>query len=153
MDVKVIQAGLEHVDETAKLFDAYRQFYRQRPDRPAARRFLIDRLSQNQSVVLLALDESASPATGVGFVQLYPSFSSIRLKPIWILNDLFVAPEARRYGVARLLMNEAAAMARASGAVRVILSTAKDNKAAKALYVSLGYQLEELFDNYELPLV
>ncbi len=26
------------------------------------------------------------------------------VKPIWILNDLFVAPEARRAGVARWLL-------------------------------------------------
>src|SRR5438046_1813330 len=98
MGVKVIRAGVEEVPLVAPLFDAYRRFYGQQPDLPGAAAFLTDRLASEQSVVFLAVDGAASPATSLGFVQLYPSFSSVRMKPIWILNDLFVATEARRLG-------------------------------------------------------
>lgn len=88
----------------------------------------------------------------MGFVQLYPSFSSVRMRPIWVLNDLFVAEPARRLGVGRLLMDAATTHARATGAARLALSTAKTNLAARSLYLSLGYHLDEEFDHLELPL-
>ena len=43
----------------------------------------------------------------VGFVNLYPVFSSVNLTRQWILNDLFVVPEARKLGVGRVLMERA----------------------------------------------
>ncbi len=147
MGVRIVSAGLEHLDLLAGLFDGYRQFYGRAPDQPAARRFLEARLRGRESVVLLAVRDDA-PETGVGFVQLYPSFSSVSMQPIWILNDLFVAPEARRAGVARSLLGAAYDLARSTGAARVRLSTAKDNEAARALYLASGYRKIE-FDQYE----
>ena len=149
MSVQTIRAGLEHLGQLAALFDAYRQFYDQAADLPAARQFLEARLKAGESVVFLAVEEG-NPGTGLGFVQLYPSFSSVGLRPIWALNDLFVAPPARRRGVARALLAAARELARSSGAARIRLSTAKGNAAAKALYAAEGYRLLE-FDQYELP--
>lgn len=146
MGVTTIRAGVEHLDVLTGLFDAYRQFYGQEPDLPGARRFLEARLRAGDSVVLLAFDATG---TGVGFVQLYLSFSSVSMKPIWILNDLFVAPQARRAGVARSLLEAACELARSTGAARLRLSTAKDNEAARALYLASGYRMVE-FDQYEL---
>jgi ribosomal protein S18 acetylase RimI-like enzyme len=148
MGVQTIRAGLEHLDVLTGLFDAYRQFYGQQPDLPGARRFLEARLGGGDSVVFLAVDE-ATPATGLGFVQLYPSFSSVGMMPIWILNDLFVAPRARRSGVGRSLLAAASGMARSTGAGRIRLSTAQDNEAAKALYLAAGYRRID-FEQYEL---
>jgi GNAT superfamily N-acetyltransferase len=148
MNVRTIRAGLEHLDVLAGLFDAYRQFYGQGPDLPGARRFLEARLKGRDSVVLLAVRGEVREV-GLGFVQLYPSFSSVSLRPIWILNDLFVAPPARRAGVARSLLEAAYDVARSTGAARLRLSTAKDNEAAQALYAAAGYRRIE-FDQYEL---
>jgi ribosomal protein S18 acetylase RimI-like enzyme len=127
--MKAVRAGLEHLENVARLFDAYRQFHGQASDVQAARRFLADRIRKAQSVIFLAVEGSSA----VGFVQLYPCFSSVKMKPIWVLNDLFVAKEARRAGVARLLMNAASDMARSTATARLVLATAKDNTAAKAL--------------------
>ncbi len=146
MGVKMIRAGLEHLDVLTGLFDAYRQFYGQEPDLPGAKRFLEARLRAGDSVVFVAFDATGA---GVGFVQLYPSFSSVAMKPIWILNDLFIAPQARRAGVARSLLEAACELARSTGAARLRLSTAKDNEAARALYLASGYRMVE-FDQYEL---
>jgi ribosomal protein S18 acetylase RimI-like enzyme len=109
-------------------------------------------LSNRESVVFLAVNEDVSPAAALGFVQLYPSFSSVGMKRIWILNDLFVADEARRSGIAGLLMNAALELARATGAARIELATAKDNVAAKSLYLALRYRIVEEFDHLELTL-
>jgi hypothetical protein len=80
MTMKTIRAGLEHLDVLTGLFDAYRQFYGQEPDLPGARRFLEARLEGGDSLVFLAVPENALE-TGVGFVQLYPSFSSVSREP------------------------------------------------------------------------
>ena len=145
MDVTIVRATGEQVDLVAPLFDQYRQFYEQPPDLPGATAFLRERLDRQESVIFLAMADTA-----VGFVQLYPSFSSVRMKPIWILNDLFVAKEARRYGVGKRLMDAALDLARSTGAARLALATAKTNHAARALYLSLGYQLDDVFDHLEL---
>ena len=74
-----------------------------------------------------------------GFVQLYPMFSSVRTARTWILNDLYVDAAARRQGVARSLLDAAAAFARADGAAGISLETTVDNAAARALYRSAGW--------------
>lgn len=148
MGVTTIRAGLGHLDVLTGLFDAYRRFYGQESDVPGARRFLEARLRGRESAVLLAVPDDA-PGGDVGFVQLYPSFSSVSMKPIWILNDLFVAPLSRRAGVGRSLLAAASEFARSTGAARLRLSTAKGNEAAKALYRAAGYHVVE-FDQYEL---
>ncbi len=152
MAVKIIHASVENVNVIAPLFDRYRQFYGQESNLEGATRFLVERLTRQQSVVFFATEESASQPNGLGFVQLYPSFSSVQMKPIWIINDLFVAKEARRLGVGRLLMGAAFNRAQSSGAARLVLSTAKHNVPAKSLYLSLGYRLDDDFEHLKLSL-
>lgn len=149
MTVSIRQATAADVDLVAPLFDAYRQFYRQAPDLPRARRFLAERLSQHQSTLLVA---EAGNGEARGFVQLYPCFSSIRAAPVFILSDLFVAPSARGGGVGRLLMEAAARFARATGAVGLELATARTNAPAQRLYESLGWQRDQAFYQYGLDL-
>jgi len=133
----------------APLFDAYRQFYGLAPDPGLARRFLAERLEREESVVLLA----EAPDRGVlGFVQMYPTFSSLRAARVFVLYDLFVAPSARRGGVARRLMESAVAEARARGAVALTLQTARTNAAAQRLYESLGWTRDAEFCEYGLVL-
>ena len=127
------------VPAIAPLFDLYRQFYGKPPDRALAASFLRGRLERNESVVYLA--ESAGGA--LGFVQLYPSFSSVSAFPLWVLNDLFVAAEARGMGVGRALMEEARAHALRTGAKRLTLETVAENTRAWKLYESLGYVLAD----------
>jgi GNAT superfamily N-acetyltransferase len=139
------RARLEDLDLIAPLFDAYRQFYNQPPNPDLARSFLTDRLTQNQAVIFLAVDEEGNAQ---GFTQLYPSFSSGAARPICILNDLFVIPSARRSGVARNLLHAAKEFAMQSGAIRLTLATAQDNAPARALYESEGWKQERVFCTY-----
>ena len=148
MHMSVIHADASQLDAVSELFDGYRQSYGQPSDRDGSRAFIAERLAARDSVILLAMCGSE----GVGFVQLYPGFSSVAMKRIWILNDLFVAERARRQGVASRLLESATAFARESGALRMVLATAVDNDAAQALYEARGWQLDTKFHHFNLIL-
>ena len=132
----------------APMFDRYRQFYGRPSDEDGARRFLAERMARGQSVILLALEDGQA----AGFVQLYPSFSSIRAAPTFVLNDLYVEPGRRRDGAGRALVQAAAAMAREVGAAGLSLVTGVDNLPARALYERLGWTRESRFLEYGLDL-
>jgi ribosomal protein S18 acetylase RimI-like enzyme len=153
----VRRAGLGDLDALAPLFDAYRRFYEQPADLARARVFLQARLERAESVIFVAeIDtgaDSASARAGLrGFCQLYPTWCSVAAAPIFVLYDLFVDDRARRGGVGRALMLAAQAWARDAGAARLDLSTAHANTRAQALYESLGWQRDETFRTYSLPL-
>ncbi|MGL6307344.1 GNAT family N-acetyltransferase [Aeromonas caviae] len=129
--MQIFQATLAHIEETSRLFDAYRQFYGQAPDRDEATRFIGERLQGADSVIFLARNEAGEWA---GFVQLYPAFSSVAMKRMWYLNDLYVVESARQQGVARALLKRVASFARETDALTVKLATAVSNQPAKLLY-------------------
>jgi ribosomal protein S18 acetylase RimI-like enzyme len=144
------QASAADIELVAPLFDAYRQFYAQPSDLDLARAFIAERLTRGESVIFLAERAGRS----VGFVQLYPLFSSTAARPrrLWLLNDLYVSPEARSGGVGRALMDRARQLAEATDAVGLELATARTNVGAQRLYESLGYRVDEHFLRYELGL-
>ena len=147
MSVTVTHAQPSDLDALAVLFDAYRQFYDQPSDVAAAREWLRSRLRFGESKVLVA----RRGGTAVGFAQLYPAFSSVRLARTWTLNDLFVLPATRRQGIARSLLDAAAAFAREDGAAGLQLETARDNAAARATYRDAGWH-EDATQWYSLSL-
>ncbi len=146
-EVQVRRATLNDLDGVASLFDAYRVFYKQTSDLQAAREFIKKRLENADSVILLASDQHQAP---VGFTQLYPLFSSVRMRSIWLLNDLFVDGNARKRGVGHQLMRHAEEWARQSGAAGLELATARDNIAASSVYEDLGWQLDTEYHHYSL---
>lgn len=144
----IFRAEIDHIDDIARLFDLYRQFYRQEPDRAGCKTFLTERLVNGESVIFAArIDE-----TTVGFTQLYPAFCSVAMRPYFQLYDLFVAADARRKGVASALMQRARAFGKASGAERLQLETAVTNLPGQALYEGLGWERDEEFHTYHLAL-
>ena len=147
MSVTVTHAQPSDLDALAVLFDAYRQFYGQPSDVAAAREWLRSRLRFGESKVLLARRDGEA----AGFAQLYATFSSVRLARTWILNDLFVLPATRRQGIARSLLDAAAAFAREDGAAGIQLETARDNAAARATYRDAGWR-EDATQWYSLSL-
>ncbi|MDE2416716.1 MAG: GNAT family N-acetyltransferase [Burkholderiales bacterium] len=138
-------ATLADLDAIAPLFDAYRQFYAQPPDPALATRFIRERMQNNESAILLAFDANAR---AIGFCQLYPSFCSVEAQPIYVLYDLFVAPEARRTGAGKALLLAAEQLAIANGKVRMDLTTARVNARAQSLYESLGWVRDKVFYAY-----
>lgn len=146
--ITVRQAVLSDLEALAPLFDSYRQFYGRAGDLQAAREFLSARFNHGESVLFIA-HEGNQP---VGFTQLYPSFSSVSMARIFVLNDLFVYKHGRRKGVASKLMSAAVDYANALGAVRVSLSTATSNEAAQRLYQSAGWKRDEQFCVYHFTI-
>jgi len=139
------RATIADLDAVAPLFDAYRQFYKQAPDLPRARQFIGARIERNESVVFVAETDARKM---VGFCQLYPTFCSVRAAHTYVLYDLFVSPEARGTGAGRSLMLAAQIHAEKSGAAKMELSTARDNKVAQSLYESLGWARDDAFFVY-----
>jgi len=146
--MKLVRVGLDELEPLLPLFDAYRQFYRRPSDLAAARSFLRARIARDEAVIYLARDEDGRAR---GFVLLYPTFSSVRLGPIFVLNDLFVAPEARRSGVGGALLERAREHALAAGAKALVLATAEDNATAQSVYAAHGWKRDGFF-HYVLAL-
>jgi ribosomal protein S18 acetylase RimI-like enzyme len=148
-DLSIIRATLADLDDVAPLFDGYRVFYGKPSDPATARAFLQERLGNDESVIFLARDANGN---ALGFTQLYPCFSSVSARRLWILNDLFVARDARRRGVAKALLQRAREHGQETGVVRLTLQTAHGNAQAQALYESLGWVRQEGMHEYALEL-
>lgn len=146
--LRIVRAAAKDAERVAPLFDSYRQFYKHKSDLKGARAFLSERLKGDESVIFLAL----AGEKAVGFVQLYPCFSSTAMKRMWILNDLFVTPEARRGGAAKALMERARQWAVETKADGLWLETAVDNHPAQRLYESLGWKRDNDYYRYLMPL-
>ena len=129
------RATLNELDSLTELFDLYRLFYKQESNLEGARAFLKERLVKEESVVFIAYDEN-SP---VGFVQLYPSFSSVSMKQSWILNDLYVKKSARNNGFAEKLIKMVINFAEETDAKGILLETDKENIPAQRLYEKIGF--------------
>ncbi|CAM2985555.1 GNAT family N-acetyltransferase [Paenibacillus taichungensis] len=159
MAYRIRRAELSDVNGVAQLFNEYRMFYDQLTDLNGANEYIRERMERNESVILIAESEVECSLTDKlltgdfgGFVQLYPSFSSVSMRTIWVLNDLYVHADYRQRGIARKLLQAARRWGNESGAVRIVLSTAISNKKARALYESEGYTLDTKFMYYELQI-
>lgn len=144
--IAIRRAGLDDLEAATRLFTGYLRFYRRQTPASEARTFIAQRLEQRDSVFLLAEDGGE----GLGFTQLYPAFASLSLAPSWILNDLYVEPEARGRGVGEALMRAARELALGNGAAELMLQTARDNATAQKLYERLGWQRDDEFMVYTL---
>ncbi|WP_110947837.1 GNAT family N-acetyltransferase [Pseudomonas bohemica] len=149
--MRIIQATLEHLDLLTPLFVKYREFYGEHPFPDSSRDFLEKRLRREESVIYLALPDDDDGKL-LGFCQLYPSYSSLSLKRVWILNDIYVAEDARRQLVADHLIQKARKMARETQAVRMRVSTSANNEVAQKVYESIGFREDTQFKNYVLPI-
>jgi ribosomal protein S18 acetylase RimI-like enzyme len=145
LDIKRVTT--DDVSAVALLYDAYRAFYQQPSNLPAAFDFLEQRISKNESVIFFAILKGEA----VGFVQLYPIFSSVQMKPALLLNDLFVNESVRRQGVGEALLQQAKQFGRESGAAYLLLQTASDNYRAQSVYEKSGWIRSQDFF-YEYPL-
>ncbi|AEG11784.1 GCN5 family acetyltransferase [Shewanella baltica] len=145
----ITRADVTHVHEVAVLFNEYRQFYGRRDDVAAAEQFIHARLLDESSVIFIAKDNQG---LGLGFVQMYPSFSSLRMAPMLILNDVYVTQHARCVGIGRALVQQAASYAKAHNMSYLMLETQQKNQRAQGLYEGLGFVRNQDFYIYELEI-
>lgn len=146
MNLSIVRATLPHTAQVAPLFDEYRRFFTEKSDLQRSTEFISERLRNQDSVVFLALDGD----TGIGFIQLYPLFSSWYAKRIWFLSDLYVAPEARRNSVGRELVQRVVDYANETGASSVMVELPFSEPHLQRFYSAFGFQKDEVFDLYRL---
>ena len=146
--MRIIQASLEHLDQLTPMFIRYREFYGAMPQQADSKKFLSERLEKQEAIILLALEND----TALGFCLVYPSFSSVLLRPIWIINDMYVVEESRRKQVANQLLQQVAKQAREHNVVRLRVSIQANNAIARRLYEASDFVEDQHFRSYILPL-
>lgn len=139
MDMEIKRIGIAEANLVTALFDQYRQFYMQPGDKELAKQYINQSLANNESVIFAAIVDGI-PA---GFTQLYPTYSSVRARKNWILNDLYVDSAYRKKGMGEALIKAAMAFAKSDGATYVQLETATDNHTAQRLYEAIGFMKQE----------
>jgi GNAT superfamily N-acetyltransferase len=139
------KAKIDDLKQLSELFDKYRVFYEKDSNVNAAEIFLHERIHNNESEIFV--DETDEKIL-TGFVQLYPIFSSTRMKKLWLLNDLFVLPEYRSKGISIQLIDKAKTLASDTNAVGVILETAKSNSIGNSLYLKTGFSIDDEHNYY-----
>jgi len=143
--VTIREACREDIDELAPLFAAFRVFYKQDFELEKSSVFLKERFRLKDSVIFIAVINGEIG----GFVQLFPTFTTIGLSPIWILNDLFVSPKFRNRQIAQKLIDKVLLYSKMSCRTKVRLSAAFDNHTAQRLYEKTGFTKTNFY-NYEI---
>jgi ribosomal protein S18 acetylase RimI-like enzyme len=141
----VSKATIHDIDPLAMLFDEYRIFYKKESDIRNISAFLSERLNNNDSVIFVA---KSADNSFMGFVQLYPLFSSTRMKRLWLLNDLYVNPTFRGLKVSVMLIDRAKQLARETNSAGLLLETAKSNTAGNNLYRKTDFTLDTEHNYY-----
>ena len=131
-------ATLHDLESLTLIFKKYRDFYKKTADYETAKSFLEERISRNESVIYIAEADQKV----VGFTQLYPLFSSTRMKKLWLLNDLYVEEEYRQKGISVALIDRAKKLCRETGACQLSLETSKTNMVGNNLYPKTDFQLD-----------
>lgn len=139
------KAVIQDVRQLSELFDQYRIFYHKESDIPAAEKFITERIENKDSEIFVAENQGEL----VGFVQLYPLFSSTRMKRYWLLNDLYVNENHRGNDYSKQLIEEAKKMAISTDACGILLETGKSNGIGNQLYPSCGFEIYDEVNFYE----
>jgi GNAT superfamily N-acetyltransferase len=143
--IKIERANIHQLEPLSILFDSYRVFYKKNSDVESAKKFLRERIDKNESVIFVSFDDKNIMT---GFTQLYPLFSSTRMKRLWLLNDLFVDSNYRGQGFSLALIERAKELCRETGACGLMLETAKTNDIGNSLYPKTGFSLDEDHNYY-----
>jgi GNAT superfamily N-acetyltransferase len=137
--MEIFEATFFDLKQLSALFDEYRVFYGKESDIAAAEKFISERVKHSDSVIYITTEDDEL----TGFVQLYPLFSSVQMKKLWLLNDLYVTKEHRRKGVAMALIEKSKHLAVQTDAAGLMLETSKNNNEGNRLYLKEGFDLLE----------
>jgi len=142
--VKIERVGEADLSELLPLMRSYCDFYEVAPSDDEllalSRALIAD--PEREGVQLLARDQGR----GVGFATIYWSWATTSAERIGVMNDLFVATEARGSGLAESLIQACRAECAARGAGKLTWQTAPDNAAAIKVYDRVGATREQWVD-------
>ena len=145
MKNSIRKANLQDLAQLSQLFDEYRMFYHKSSDISGAEQFISERLENRDSEIFVVEEDGKLG----GFVQLYPLFSSTRMKRYWLLNDLYVNSNSRGKGYSKVLIEEAKVLCRTSDSCGMYLETGKENMIGNQLYPSVGFKKYDEVNFYE----
>lgn len=145
LDWSIREAVIEDIESLSQVFEGYRIWYNQKANLDGAVEFLTERLKNKESEIFVCEVEGEI----VGFTQLYPLFSSTRMKRIWLLNDLFVMEQHRGKGISIGLIDRAKKLVKDTGAFAMFLETDKTNDIGNQLYPRAGFELNTISNYYE----
>ena len=143
------KASLKDLDQLTPLFDKYLIFYKKKSNLEKHKSFLKERIENNEAIIFLAFDDE-NKDKAIGFALIYPTFSSVLLSKILILNDLYVDSTIRKNGVGEKLILETVALAKELDTNLIRLRTAKNNIIAQGLYHKMGFVRDEFLHSYDL---
>jgi GNAT superfamily N-acetyltransferase len=141
----------EHdLPELMPLIRAYLDFYEVNPSDESmlalSRSLLADPELEGVQFIARDGDERA-----IGFASLFWTWATTRGGRLGVMNDLFVAPEARGSGAAEALIEACRQRCVERGAVALEWQTAADNHRAQAVYDRVGGQKSDRWLDYTLP--
>lgn len=129
------QAQINDLPDLIPLFDGYRMFYRQASDFVGAKSFLSERITKNESIIYIAYVEE----NAIGFMQLFPIFSSVSMEPMFLLNDLYIEKNYRGQGIGTALIDKGKELCKENNYKGLALQTETTNPAQK-LYEAVGFK-------------
>ena len=147
MTINVVREG--DIGDLLPLMRAYSEFYDVPPDDArllGVARMLIERPSEG--VQFIARGETGEAC---GFATVYMTWETLDAGRLAVMNDLYVAPEARGQGLGAALIEECRRFATERRAGKLGWQTAPDNEVAQRLYESVGATREDWVD-YHLTL-
>ena len=103
---------------------------------------------EREGVQFLARDDAGC---AVGFASLFWTWATTRGGRLGVMNDLFVAPDARGAGAADALIRACHERCAQRGAVALEWQTAADNHRAQAVYDRVGGERSDRWLDYVLP--
>ena len=147
--MKIGRVGEAELGDLLPLVRAYCDFYAVSPSDEElltlSRALIAD--PEREGVQLLARD---AEGRAVGFATIFWSWATTSAERIGVMNDLFVAPEARGSGTAEALIEACRVECAARGAGKLTWQTATDNERAMKVYDRIGATPETWVD-YWLP--
>jgi GNAT superfamily N-acetyltransferase len=146
-EVEIAPIADEEFEQLLPLIAAYQRFYEvEEVDQERNRAFFRRFLAPSEDGLLLGARRDGRL---VGYTCIYWHFSSLEAVESVLMNDLYVAEDARGGGIGRTLIEATAEVARERGAPFVEWATAPDNTTAQRLYDSTGAERSE-WVSYEL---
>lgn len=145
----IVKSTEHYLDSLTELFEEYRVFCGCDKNPKETKFFLKKLIANEESIIFIAIDSETDRV--MGFVNLYPSYSTLALQRLWILNDLGVSGDFRGRGVSKALIQRVKEFAQETNAIRIELKTGVKNTAARSLYKSLNFTVDENNVYYRVP--
>jgi GNAT superfamily N-acetyltransferase len=145
--ITIRQASIHDLPEIIHIFDSYRQYFKQERDPDAVERFLFERFEHRESAFIIVEIQMEFKEV-IGFAHLYPTFSSLTLQRVWILNDFFVDENYRSNGIGKQLLDFIKDFAVLTKSKGIELTVEHANSNAWNFYEKQGFKLDEEFRVY-----